>query len=123
VEVPLFWQDWRISPPKPGPAPGLSLPVPQQFQLSNGLTVFLVEQHNLPIVSANVIVLSGSDRNAPEQPGLASFTAEMLDEGTRKRSTLQIAADCDQIRTSLSADQRRTSRLPIRTKMKRCRCL
>jgi zinc protease len=103
AEVPQIPdQDWRVSPPTPGPAPALRLPVPQQFRLSNGLTVLLVEQHNLPIVSANMIVLSGSDRNAPEQPGLASFTAEMLDEGTEKRSTLQIAADCDQIGASLS---------------------
>jgi zinc protease len=95
-------QDWRISPPEPGPSPSLSLPIPRQFKLSNGLMVLLAEQHNLPIVSANMIVLSGSDRNAPELPGLASFTAEMLDEGTAKRSTLQIAADCDQIGASLS---------------------
>ena len=65
-------------------------------------SVFLVEQHSLPIVSANVITLSGSDRNPPDQPGLASFTAEMLDEGTGKRSPLQIAADADQIGASLS---------------------
>ena len=95
-------QDWRISPPAPGPAPSLSLPIPKQFQLPNGLTILLLEQHNLPIVSANMIVLSGSERNAPEQPGLASFTAEMLDEGTGKRSSLQIADDSDQIGASLS---------------------
>ncbi len=95
-------QEWRNSPPLPGPAPALSLPVPQQFQLPNGLTVLLVEQHSLPIVSANVIVLTGSDRNAPDRPGLASFAAEMLDEGTGKRSPLQIAADSDQIGASLS---------------------
>ena len=95
-------QEWRNSPPLPGPAPTLSLPVPRQFKLPNGLTVLLVEQHSLPIVSANIIVLSGSDRNAPNRPGLASFTAEMIDEGTGKRSPLQIAADSDQIGASLS---------------------
>ena len=62
--------------------------------------MFLVEQHSLPMVSANIIMLSGSDRNPPDQPGLASFTAEMLDEGTGKRSPLQIAADADQIGAS-----------------------
>ena len=95
--------EWRKSPPIPGPAHALSLPIPKQFRLPNGLTVLLVEQHSLPIVSANVIVLSGSDRNAPDLPGLASFTSSMLDEGTAKRSALQIAADGDQIGASLSA--------------------
>jgi zinc protease len=64
--------------------------------------VFLIEQHNLPVVSANMITLVGSDRNPPERPGLASFTAEMLDEGTGKRSPLEIAVDADQIGAPLS---------------------
>ena len=103
LETPqIAAQEWRNTPPLPGPSPALSLPVPQQFKLPNGLTVLLAERHSLPIVSANVIVLSGSDCNDPNRPGLASFTAEMLDEGTGKRSSLRIAADSDQIGASLS---------------------
>ncbi len=95
-------QDWRSTPPPPGPAPALSLPIPKKFNLSNGLSVFLVEQHSLPIVSANMITLSGSEKNPPNHSGLASFTADMLDEGTLKRSPLAIAADVDQIGATLS---------------------
>jgi zinc protease len=101
--IPIAGQDWRTTAPAPGPASALNLPVPKAFKLNNGLSVFLVEQHSLPIVSANVMVLSGSDQNRPDQPGLASFTAEMLDEGTLKRSPLQIAADADQIGASIMA--------------------
>ena len=99
--IPIPEQEWRTTPPTPGPAPGLNLPVPKKFALENGLTVFLVEQHGLPIVSANVITLSGSDQNPADHPGLASFTAELLDEGTGKRSPLKIASDADQIGASL----------------------
>jgi zinc protease len=95
-------QDWRSTPPPPGPAPALSLPIPRTFRLQNGLRVFLVEQHNLPVVSANIIALSGDDRNPAAMPGLASFTAEMLDEGTLKRSPLEIAADVDLIGATLA---------------------
>jgi zinc protease len=95
-------QEWRSSPPPPGPTPALSLPVPKKYGLPNGLSIFLIEQHSLPVVSANLIVLSGSDRNPADYPGLASFTAEMLDEGTGTRSTLDIAADADQIGATLS---------------------
>jgi zinc protease len=95
-------QDWRSTPPPPGPVPILTLPVPREFELANGFKAFLIEQHSLPIVSANVIVLSGSDQNPLDQPGLASFTAEMLDEGTAKRSPLDIAADADQIGASIA---------------------
>ncbi len=95
-------QQWRSSPPASGPAHPMSLPVPKEFRLPNGLVLLLFEQHNLPVISANVVVLSGSERNSPDQPGLASFTAEMLDEGTDKRPPLKIAADADQLGASLA---------------------
>jgi zinc protease len=95
-------QDWRSTPPTPGPTPALSLPIPKKFNLANGLSVFLVEQHSLPIVSANMITLSGSEKNPLDHSGLASFTADMLDEGTLKRSPLEIAADADQIGATLA---------------------
>jgi zinc protease len=90
-------QEWRKQAPAPGPSSQMQLPVPGTFKLSNGLTVYLVEQHNLPIVSANMVVLSGSERNPVNRPGLASFTAGMLDEGTKKRQALRIARDAEQL--------------------------
>ncbi len=95
-------QDWRRTVPAAGPASALRLPVPVRFRLPNGLAVFLHEQHNLPAVSSNLVVLSGSDQNPTEMPGLASFAADMLDEGTERRSALRIAADADQLGASLS---------------------
>ncbi len=101
-------ESWRANPPQPGPLSQLSLPVPTSFKLANGLTVMLVEQHKLPVVSANLVVLSGSDANPANRPGLASFTADMLPEGTRRRSAPQIADDGAQIgasvRTSSTSD-------------------
>ena len=94
-------QEWRKQQPGIGTASALMLPVPKSFKLSNGLTVLLVEQRNLPVVSANLVVLSGSEFNPINKPGLASFTADMLDEGTNKRSTLQIADDVAQIGATL----------------------
>jgi len=94
---------WRTKAPAPQPLGKLSLPVAQSFKLSNGLTVMLVEQHQLPIVVAHVLVLNGSDANPVKKPGLAAFTSEMLPEGTERRSSLQIADDAAQIGTSLRA--------------------
>jgi len=89
-------------PPAAGAASPLRLPTPEVFTLPNGLKVYLVEQHNLPLVSANVIILGGSDRNPVHRPGLSSFTAEMLDEGTRKRSTMDIARAAEKLGARLS---------------------
>ena len=101
--LPAPVKDWRGQPPSAGPASKLTLPSPQRFQLANGLTVYLLEQHNLPIVSANVVVLSGSEQNPVTKPGLAAFTADMLDEGTEKRPALQIAKDVAQIGATLAS--------------------
>jgi zinc protease len=94
-------EPWRAERPKAAVAARLVLPTPNSFKLANGLTVYLVERHNLPVVAANVVMLSGSCTNPIDKPGLSAFTADMLDEGTTDRSTLAIAGDLDQIGTSL----------------------
>ena len=96
-------EPWRAKAPAPQPLGKLSLPMAQSFKLSNGLTVLLVEQHQLPIVVAHILTLSGSDANPVSKPGLAAFTSEMLPEGTERRTSLQIADDAAQIGTSLRA--------------------
>jgi len=83
--------EWRKDPPKPGPASPLHLPVPQEFKLSSGLTVLYNERPGLPLVAAALVLRSGSGANPPGKPGLASFTARMLQQGTTTRSALEIA--------------------------------
>ena len=56
--------------------------MPTSFQLPNGLTVLVNERPGLPLVSANLVVRTGSGANPVDKPGLANFTAAMLDEGT-----------------------------------------
>ncbi len=90
-------EPWRKNQPQPGPTSSFTLPVASSFKLGNGLTVMLVEQHKLPVVSAHAVVLTGSDANPVNKPGLASFTAAMLTEGTNRRTAPQIADDAAQI--------------------------
>jgi zinc protease len=94
---------WRAAQPAPAAASSLALPVPQRFTLPNGLTVLLLEQHKLPVIAANLYVLRGSEANPAQLPGLASFTADMLDEGTTTRSALKLADDVAQIGATLGA--------------------
>jgi zinc protease len=96
-------KDWRATQPAPGPVRPLQLPVPRQFTLPNGLNVMLFEQHRLPLVAASLVVLAGSDRNPAARPGLASFTADLLDEGTKTRSNLKIAEDLATMGASLGS--------------------
>jgi zinc protease len=94
---------WRANAPKPAPAPKFALPMPEQAKLSNGLTILLVERHNLPFVSASVYTMSGSELNPLDKPGLSSFVAAMLTEGTTSRSPLKFAEDADQIGASMDS--------------------
>jgi zinc protease len=95
---------WRNEPPKPGPARPLELAPPSSAQLSNGLTLILSERKGLPMVAANLVVRTGSDANPVDKPGLANFTAAMLDEGTATRSALQIADEVAQLGATLSTN-------------------
>src|SRR5438034_26626 len=60
--------EWRKDPPKPGPSNPLHLPVPQEFKLSNGLTVLYSERPGLPLVAAALVLRSGSGANPADKP-------------------------------------------------------
>jgi zinc protease len=94
---------WREKPPAPGPERPLHLPVPEQFKLSNGLTVFYHEWPGLPLVAASLVFRRGSGANPMDRPGLASFTARMLQEGTATLSSPQIADRSADLGTSISS--------------------
>ena len=97
-------QNWRKTPPPAGPAPELHLPVPTTFALSNGMKVYLVEDHSLPVMSAAVVTQAGGEANPTDRPGLASFTARMLTEGTATRSSTVLADQAEEIGATLKAD-------------------
>src|SRR5262245_30465966 len=92
---------WRNDPPKAAEARALQVPVPKSFVLPNGLTVLVNERPNLPFVSERLVVKTGSGANPADKPGLANFTAEMLDEGAGSRSSLQMADQVAQLGGSL----------------------
>ncbi len=98
-------EPWRKEPPKVGVARTyLQLPTPESVTLANGFTLILSQRRGLPVVAANLVVRTGSDSNPPNAPGLANFTAAMLDEGTATRNALQIADEVAQLGASLTAN-------------------
>jgi zinc protease len=82
---------FRAQPPGPGPEVPFQPPHWTRFKLKNGLDVYLVEFHDLPLVDFNLIVKTGSSANPPDKAGLADLTARMLVEGTKTRGALEIA--------------------------------
>jgi zinc protease len=101
---PQFYasQEWRKTAPQPGPTPEFHLPEPEVFALKNGLQVYFVEQHYLPVMSASLVNLAGSTSDPAKKPGVASFSNGMLTQGTATRSATQVAEDTEQYGASLS---------------------
>src|ERR1051326_5556054 len=58
------------------------LPHPRELSLPNGLSILFLEQHKLPIVYYSLWIKSGAISDPKDLPGLASFTADQLREGT-----------------------------------------
>ncbi|HYR06505.1 MAG TPA: pitrilysin family protein [Longimicrobium sp.] len=95
--------DFPTTPPRPTGAPRVDLPEPTRMRLPNGLTVMYVRMAELPVVSAALVTRgAGSSDEPADAPGLASFTANMLDEGAAGRDALQLADALDLLGASLS---------------------
>ena len=92
--------DRTIRPVATG-VPKVDLPDIQKATLKNGLNIWLVEGHELPLVAFNMVFQTGSDHDPLDKAGLASMTADVLDEGTTTRNALQIADELDFIGANL----------------------
>jgi zinc protease len=96
-------QTFPTTPPTLGPAPAVTPPVPVQRTLANGMKVLYVRQPELPVVSGALVIRgAGTTEDPASLPGLASFTASMLDEGAAGKGALQIADALDLLGASLT---------------------
>ncbi len=76
---------------------------PQEKTLANGLRVIVVERPGVPLVSAEVLLRSGSEADPASASGLAAFTAALLTQGTATRSATQIAREVESLGATLKA--------------------
>lgn len=71
--------------------------------LSNGLTLVVVEDSRLPLVSYRLAFRAGGAFDPPELPGLIDLLAGLLPEGTTSRTSKEIAEEIARMGASLSA--------------------
>jgi zinc protease len=67
-------------------APGI-----ETTTLSNGMKLYLVERHSVPVVEVDLCVMSGWSADPDGKPGTAAMTAALLDEGNDRHSALEIS--------------------------------
>lgn len=91
----------RSQPPEPGPAPVIQIGDFESFKLDNGLTVIVVENRKVPVISFQLSldidpVLEGDAK------GYVSLAGSLLSEGTTNRAKKEIDETIDFIGASLS---------------------
>ncbi|XXX80048.1 insulinase family protein [Sorangium sp. So ce134] len=89
--------------PKPQP---FTPPAPVVIDGPNGMKVWLLERHALPIVSVSVAVASGSTSDPKGAAGLAHITADMLDEGAGQRSAVELSSAINDLGATLAVGAR-----------------
>jgi zinc protease len=89
--------------PAVGPERPFQLAPRVEKTLANGFRVIVTRQTAVPKVTVTLTVLSGYSSDPPDQTGLASLTAEVIQEGTKTKTSRQIRRDVFGMGGSLSA--------------------
>ncbi|MBY5994137.1 M16 family metallopeptidase [Ferrimonas balearica] len=90
-----------IVPPAATVAPKFELPAYRTLILPNGLTVYLMERPQVPLITVNAVVRAGAVNDG--EPGMAALTAEGLLLGTESHSKEAMEALVDGLGASLSS--------------------
>lgn len=94
-------ESFRARIPSAGPRPRLEAPVPAVHRTSNGLTVVVVSDHSLPLVSMRLVFRRGAADDPEGREGLASVLAGLLTAGTETRDAAGIVAAQEQLATEI----------------------
>jgi zinc protease len=87
----------RTVPPPPGRMRPFRFPPFLRTRLPSGLTVAAARLPGLPLVSMEVVTPAGGQYETEGQEGVAALTAALLDEGTARRSAIEIAAAAERL--------------------------
>ena len=79
------------TPPPPAAPRTVNIPKPVEQALKNGLRVIVIEDHDMPLISAQLLVKNGGEVDPPALSGLADMTASLLTKGTKTRTAPEIA--------------------------------
>jgi zinc protease len=91
----------KQAPPPAGPPRGFHVPTPRTFTLENGLQVSLVSYGAMPKVTVELAVGAGNAQEAGDQVWIADLTGDLMREGTKTRTGLQISEDAARMGGSL----------------------
>jgi len=82
---------------------------PEVQKLENGLTLWVLHDPSIPLVSARLVLPGGTVTDPPEAWGFSWLAAEMLEESTEKRGTAELAGGFKLLGANMSVDARKTA--------------
>lgn len=95
--------DRNVVPPA-GPAPAITIPSWSKVKLANGADLIVSVKKDLPLIAFTIGFIGGSTTYEPfDKPGVGSFTAQMLSEGTATRTADELSNAQQLLGVSISA--------------------
>ena len=92
----------RSKLPGLGTSVATAFPDLQKATLKNGMNVILVQRKGVPTIVGNLVVNAGFATDALSKAGLASLAMDLLDEGTKNLSSLEISEKLQLLGASLN---------------------
>lgn len=94
----------RVLPPAPGAPVAPNIPTPSVAKLANGLTLVVVEKHDLPLITASVITHTGAANDPADRAGVNNLAATLMTKGTTTRSATDIARQIETLGGSIDSE-------------------
>jgi zinc protease len=94
----------KQAPPQGSAPKPFTLPAHETYSLANGMKVTLVPYGNLPKVTVSAVVNAGNLNEPAELPGLADLMGHLMKEGTKTRSSKQVAEESANMGGSLDVN-------------------
>jgi zinc protease len=93
----------RKKMPEAGAPPVAKFPAIERTTLTNGLKIMLAERHSIPVVAFSLMLDAGYAADQFGVPGTSTLAMSMIDEGTAKRTSLQISEELAMLGAELGA--------------------
>jgi predicted Zn-dependent peptidase len=93
----------RSTMPAVGPIGDLRFPEVKHAKLSNGVDVAYVQRTTVPVTRVSLSFDAGNAADPKDKLGVQSLMLALLDEGTKRRNSIEIAEDTERLGATISA--------------------
>lgn len=91
----------RSVQPADGPDPLLNIPSIWTDELANGIKVYGIEQHELPMIAFNIVIKGGHYLDNMDKPGVANLVATLMMEGTANKTPQELEEAIEKLGASI----------------------